>query len=157
MRTIEERFWSKVDRREPHICWPWLARRNGKGYGQIWFDNRMEQAPRAAWQLAVGPIPEGLKVLHTCDNPPCCNPAHLYVGTIADNHADMVRRGRQVLPPIGERHWNSKLKEADVLAIRALKAQGVPTKDVAVMFGVNRSTIKIIIRGITWKNCYATQ
>ena len=90
--TIQERFWSKVDRSGK--CWLWTASRNSSGYGK--FDG--EGAHRVAWRLAYGVIPYGACVLHRCDMPRCVNPAHLWLGTQADNVADMVAKGRQRKP-----------------------------------------------------------
>jgi hypothetical protein len=91
------RFWEKVDRRGFFDCWPWLGVRDHKGYGQFSTGGRaggMHGAHRFAVQLTGATIPAGMFVLHHCDNPPCVNPAHLYVGTNADNMRDMWARGR---------------------------------------------------------------
>lgn len=95
MMTTEERFWSKVDRSGgPDSCWPWLAGRMRAGYGNFWMDGHEKLAHRVAWELTNGPIPIGLCVLHRCDNAPCQNPIHLWLGTKADNSRDMVSKGR---------------------------------------------------------------
>lgn len=95
-RPFAERFWEKVDRRSPDECWPWLGRaRTSFGYGAFAIGrDRANRAHRIAWELTNGPVPVGLSALHRCDNPPCCNPAHLFLGTQADNIADMVAKGR---------------------------------------------------------------
>ena len=94
-KTWQERFWAKVDRSGgPDACWIWTGGRKGRGYGEFYKDHRLLGAHRVAWELAIGPIPNGLDCLHSCDNPPCCNPAHLFLGTQADNNADMVAKGR---------------------------------------------------------------
>jgi hypothetical protein len=98
-RPLEERFWEKVARRALDECWPWLGARDRKGYGAFMMTGEGVRkhrvtASRLAYELAVGPIAEGLAVMHRCDNPPCCNPAHLVAGTIADNNRDMVVKGR---------------------------------------------------------------
>jgi hypothetical protein len=80
-KTLEERFWAKVDKSGgPSACWLWTASTN-KGYGQLEIDGRPEGAHRIAYKLSIGPIPNGLSVCHSCDNPPCCNPSHLFLGS----------------------------------------------------------------------------
>lgn len=95
--TTEERFWPKVDIREVEECWEWMAFRDKDGRGLFYVDRYRgnDAAHRVAWELTWGKIPEGLIVRHfVCDNPPCCNPFHLALGTMADNTADMMRKGR---------------------------------------------------------------
>lgn len=89
----KEAFWSLVDRRDPDECWPWTGNRNGAGYGRFSFAGRRVIASRAAWYFAHGTQPT-LFVCHSCDNPPCCNPAHLWLGTSFDNLQDMAAKGR---------------------------------------------------------------
>jgi len=93
---LAERFWPNVDRREPEACWPWLAGTDAHGYGAISDDDgKIQKAHRVAWTLAKGPIPEGLEILHHCDNPPCCNYEKcLFLGTQAENVRDMFSKGR---------------------------------------------------------------
>lgn len=85
-------FWSFVDRSGE--CWIWTGHRNAAGYGHISVDGKLVLAHRHAWTLENGPIPPGLDILHRCDNPPCCRPAHLRPGTDSDNALDRERRGR---------------------------------------------------------------
>src|SRR3990167_2228513 len=111
----EDRFWAKVDRTEGEkACWPWLAYCKPNGYGS-WGQNGY--AHRAAWQFTFGPVPRGLQVCHHCDNPCCCNPAHLFLGTPRMNMQDMIVKGRK-RPARGERsHW-ARLQQSSVQTIR---------------------------------------
>jgi hypothetical protein len=94
-RPVEVRFWEKVDRSGgPDVCWPWLGTRDAKGYGHFSLELRMEKAHRVALRLSGVEVPATLLVCHHCDNPPCCNPAHLFVGTVRDNALDMIAKGR---------------------------------------------------------------
>lgn len=121
------RFWAKVDRRGPDECWPWTADRKARGYGRFMLDGKVRNASRVAYELLVGPIPEGLFVCHRCDNPPCVNPAHLFVATHLENNADMRRKGRGP---------NVKLTEAQVIEIRALRADGATLTAIGARYGV---------------------
>jgi hypothetical protein len=98
-QPVAERFWSKVDRRGAEDCWPWTARRDGCGYGTFKVDGKTVRASRQAWALTHGDLGAGQRVCHSCDNPPCCNPAHLWAGTQKDNVLDMVAKGR---------HWTQR-------------------------------------------------
>ena len=98
-RPVTYRLNSRLDRSDPEACWPYQGGHSQRsGHKQIWCEGGMRHVHRVAWEMAHGPIPEGLCVLHRCDNPPCCNPAHLWLGTIADNNADRDRKGRGVMP-----------------------------------------------------------
>lgn len=94
-------FWDKVERGGPDGCWPWTGRLTSKGYGEYSLRAKSIRAHRLALELSGVEIPTGMVVMHSCDNPPCCNPAHLAVGTTADNNRDMMSKGRF-------RHWQSK-------------------------------------------------
>jgi hypothetical protein len=89
------RFWRNVQKTAD--CWVWTGARSGAGYGQININDVLVFTHRFSWELHHGPIPDGLLVCHHCDNPPCCNPAHLFLGTPSDNMVDKIRKGRHLL------------------------------------------------------------
>ena len=145
-------FWAKVEKRGPDDCWLWTAGHNDKGYGSFGFRGRVQGAHRVSYILANGPIePSSLCVMHSCDTPLCVNPAHLSLGTRADNTRDMDRKGRRKPGGVkGERHHNIKLSEAQVAAIRAAYVPGVVRlKDLADQYGVSLShTCEIVNRKV---------
>lgn len=179
-KTPHEQLWGGVVRVEDGTsCWV-TSGNNGNGYTKlsIWTPDgtRREYAHRLAWEEANGPIPAGLDVLHTCDNPPCIRNdgerSHLFIGTAKDNSADMVAKGRNAAithperVPRGERHmsrtrpdalvrgeshWSHKLTEAQVLEIRSLYASGTSIRRLALVYSVARSTIQCIVHRRTWK------
>lgn len=138
---LHARFWSKV--RVTSGCWEWMSRRNSAGYGQLYMSEagrrKTWRAPRVAWLLSHGPIPPGLFVLHRCDNPPCVNPDHLFLGNTMDNAQDMMAKGRG---PSGERNGNARLTAADVQDIRDRLARGEATRSIARIYGVDPATIR---------------
>lgn len=152
-RTREERFWDKVDQQDPEDCWEWHARRHKQGYGLLseWDGSRRSRAlaHRVSWEIANGPISDGLHVLHRCDNPPCVNPAHLFLGTPADNSADMVQKGRHQR---GEEKPTAVLTEAQVREAHALYQSGMPLPSIAAALGVGKSCLSKIRREQTWSH-----
>jgi hypothetical protein len=120
-----------VDVRGADECWPFLNARDRKGYGRVFHRGKVRWAHRVAWELANGPIPEGMWVLHSCDNPPCCNPAHLRLGTPADNAADRDARGRR-RPPRGEANGRAKLSAEDVVDLRRARIRRDQRRDVGL-------------------------
>jgi hypothetical protein len=148
------RFWSKVDRADG--CWLWRAFRDRHGYGRYAVTARRPRfAHRYSWELANGPVPAGLCVCHSCDEPACVNPYHLWLGTHADNMADRGRKGRTAVG-VGERHGMSKLTEADVRTIRVELACGVLQAVLASRYGVGRTAISAIKTGKLWRHVEVT-
>lgn len=96
---IQEYFWSRVDRSGD--CWLWTASKTARGYGKLRVDGKQAYAHRVAYELTNGAIPDGLVICHHCDNPPCCNPAHLFMGTQGDNMRDRDAKGRLKAALIG--------------------------------------------------------
>jgi len=152
METLEERFWEKVDRRGPDECWPWIAGHFSNGYGSFRGPHgKTVLAHRLAFELVKGPIPDGMDVLHDCDNPPCCNPVHLWPGTQLDNNVDCASKGRAV-NPCGEMHGNAKLTWQKVREMRERYALGGVTQDaLGREYGVVQSGVSFIVRDRAWK------
>jgi hypothetical protein len=149
IRSPEERFWEKVDRKGPNECWLWTAGALSAGYGSFHYNGTFIGAHRFAWIVTNGPIPEGLFVCHRCDNPPCVNPAHLFIGSAADNIGDKVKKGRQSHARVlGERHGMAKLTESDVRAIRV--AQGLTQRQIAALYGVTHKVIGLVRNRLAW-------
>ena len=146
-KTLADRFWAKVDRRGAEDCWLWTAATNEHGYGVMRPGGQRSgptvKAHRVSLILAGVDI-DGLVIRHSCDNPPCVNPAHLSVGTKAENSADMVARGRS---PRGSRSGASKLTERQVAEIRARQAAGELHRVLAADYGVSRVTITNLVTG----------
>lgn len=143
----ETRFWRKVDRRGPNECWHWLGSRIGPGYGEFWANGAKHISSRFSFELANGPIAAGLQVLHSCDNPPCVNPAHLTLGTALDNSRDMIAKRRS---PAGERNPMAKLRAEQVAEMRALATSGRAATDLGIRFGIAPSYVRAILRGERW-------
>jgi hypothetical protein len=152
-RTVGERFWALVDA-TGQGCWPWTGSKNPKGYGRCSaFGRGGLLSHRVAWALTNGDIPPGLVVRHRCHNPACCRPAHLLLGTQAENIRDSVRDHRHTF---GERNGNAKLTEANVLAIREAKASGFGSTELGRRFGVTEALIRQVCKGIGWKHVAGT-
>lgn len=129
-------------------CIEWTGHRCSQGYGRIQVNHKDMRTHRLAYELAYGPIPEGLVVRHKCDNPPCINPSHLEIGTQKDNIRDRDERGRTYVPA-GEDSPHSKLTDEDV---RLILESSDTLKALGARFGVNSSSIFAIKNGRTWKH-----
>ena len=147
--SLEQRFWMKVDKREPDECWEWLAGTTGEWYGVFNRGDspRVEAAHRFSWEIHNGPIPKGMCVLHHCDNPICVNPRHLFLGTQTDNNHDRDQKERQAR---GARAGSSKLTKKKVCRVRRLLKEGWSQSKIARLMGVSQVTIHSIDAGKTW-------
>lgn len=147
--TIEQRFWKKVEKRAPNECWP--AKANWKRYGNMRVPGvgKCVGLHRVAHMLFIGPIPPGALVMHACDNPKCCNPAHLGIGTHLDNQRDMIAKGRKITKGSrGEDSYKAKLSEEDVRYIKSHPE--ISNTDLGEKFGVVPNTIRAIRIGRSW-------
>lgn len=151
MLTMEERFFNKINK--TNSCWLWIASTMKRGYGQFRVAGKMLYAHRVSYELANGPIPDGLFVLHNCHVRSCVNPAHLRAGTAQENMDDMINAGRQVRVR-GIRHGLAKLTEQDVLEIRAIyeTVSGITQQQLADKYSVDRSAISEIVNRKRWSH-----
>jgi len=159
---ISQRFWSKVQVTD--TCWLWVGCRHKRGYGQFKVGRDALKAHRVSYELSVGPIPQGLCVLHRCDNPPCVNPAHLFLGTQQDNIADCCMKGRATkgFPkgPMNPRYGRPRsgalapsavLTASQVNEIRSRYEAGTITQlRLCAEYGVSRSAIQRVLYRKTW-------
>ena len=136
----------------PNGCLEWQGATDRNGYGQIHQgiprSKKLVKTHRTIWETANGPIPKGLCVLHTCDNPPCCNIKHLWLGTDADNNADMINKERNI-SSLGEENGRAKLSWEQIPNI---KSDNRFHRIIAAEYGVDRTTIARIKTGKTWRN-----
>lgn len=169
-------FWSRIRRSGDDKCWLWSGAQNSRGYGTVgWRDpntgvKTMYSSHRLAYHFTHGAPPAGMCVMHICDNPPCCNPAHLTLGTVAENNRDRAAKGRNAKPgtgklanrdttnqPRGSQSPRAKLTEDKVRRIWAELEAGHKTQyQIAEAFGVSQSTIMTIKTGRHWKHVRPT-
>lgn len=170
-REPAERFWALVNQTDS--CWLWIGAKSPKGYGRFCVRHGYTtEAHRFAWELAHGPIPDSLCVLHNCpngDDPSCVRPDHMWLGTIAQNNRDMADKGRASriakavgdkngahthpdLVPRGEQHGKAKLTETMVKLIRAEYAAGVSSNELARRLNVTRGAIGHVVKRTNWKH-----
>jgi len=147
---LDQRFWTKVRRREDDACWLWIGcvrrTRGSPLYGRFHLSGKNGYAHRVAYEIAHGPVPEGLVVRHKCDNSLCCNPAHLEVGTQRENAMDCIERGRAHRAR-GSRHPRAVLTEATVKSIKVALALGTPRSELAKKHDVSFAAIAGIDKG----------
>jgi hypothetical protein len=153
------RFWTKV--KKTRKCWLWTGCTSDFGHGTIRVQGRLYRAHRVSWEIANGDISEGLCVLHRCDVPACVRPEHLFLGTKADNTADMMQKNRgRYVTHRGEAVGTAKLTRSQVADIRRRygpppgrgRSRGKPTQhDLAAEYGVSQGTIGFIVREETWE------
>ena len=160
--TPQERFWQKVSKERD--CWEWTANKNNKGYGMFSYRpirRHKVLAHRLSYEWAKGSIPEGMCVLHTCDNPGCVNPEHHWLGNKSDNAKDMHAKGRWSMDPSkyqtpphfqGAGCWNAKLTDALVKKYRKQLAEGKPLRQLARDTGLDRKTLMAMRDRKSWKH-----
>jgi hypothetical protein len=150
---IKERFWPKVDIKSPEECWNYMGPYEKHGYGIVTLFAKPRVrwlAHRLAWTLSNGEIKDGLDVCHKCDNPPCCNPNHLFTGTALDNVRDCISKGR-ARKAQGEKHASAKVTARQVIQIRSMKGTAT-CREIGKLFGLTKSGVQHIMSGLKWKH-----
>lgn len=160
MKTVEERFFEKVHINTTSGCWDWTGAKFRHGYGAVKIKRKMKRSHRVAFQWFRESIEVGNCVCHECDNPSCVNPHHLFQGTVLDNNRDKMHKGRHYAH-FGVDHWNSKLDERSVFAIRKFLEKHPATNSqksssrgsvsfLSRWFGVSRCVIRRAAERSTW-------
>jgi transposase len=151
-----DNFYTRVLKNPGDGCWQWCGPKNNKGYGYTYIRElgRRMTTHRASYTLRYGEIPEGLWVLHRCDNPACVKPSHLFLGSPKDNVHDMIAKGRanRGNRPKGENHAYSKLSDATIIAIRTDYVAGVSIDRICEAYSVSRNSIHDYTGGRSWKH-----
>jgi len=150
-------FWSKVEIKDSiKDCWEWLGAKKSTGYGNVRINKKYLLAHRVSFELTHGEIPGKFIICHVCDNPGCCNPAHMMLGTVKSNCYDMIMKNRHQFTKnkaVGERNHNTKLTTADVIEIRRIYSLKILNQyQLASKYGVAQSSIGAIIRNKTWRH-----
>lgn len=148
-RPLEEcksTFWTRVATGPPEICWNWTGTRSNCGYGQYYAERKHVRAHRFAWTITYGSPENGLCVCHKCDNKLCCNPSHLFLGTLGDNNRDRDQKGRTA------RGCNKSTSKFTAEQIRWMRRSGLPRKELARMFKVDITSIRAILLGISYRD-----
>lgn len=153
MISLQQKLLSKIALSTETGCWEWTACKFKNGYGKIRDGKDMRRAHRVSYEVFRGSIPQGQVVCHGCDHRGCINPNHLFLGTQAQNMADMTAKGRR-RGLRGSTNSQAKLSETDVLAIRS--SNGIKHRDLAAQFGVHRTLISQIRSGKSWRHMSLT-
>ena len=149
---LEQRFWSKVSIGPKEHCWPWTGKAKVRDYAQIEIDYKNYLAHRIAYELTHGPLPPGIRILHKCDNPPCCNPSHLFPGTQHDNAIDARDKGRLYVTYGAACHFAKQSPEQ----VEEIRKSYIPYKTtrkmLATKFGISMSLVEKIVYGEAWRH-----
>lgn len=150
-KNKEQLFWEKIDKKDnPNECWNWIGA-STRHYGAGHYAGKTYRSHRLVWELTYGEIPEGMYVLHKCDNPKCCNPNHLFLGTQEENNRDRARKNRSA-HLIGGLNPNKRFNDGDIILIRTLYKEGMTQTAIGKLMGTGQGTIKDIVLNKTWKH-----
>ena len=149
--SVKARFETKFMAETNSGCWLWMGNIGKHGYGQFHLNGGCMAASRAAFQLYKGSIPEGMCVCHKCDEKTCVNPEHLFLGTQADNLADMFKKGRQNTPK-GVNHGHANLNDLQVISLRCDRLNGLSYSGISRKYGISISVAYKIVNLHSWKH-----
>jgi len=142
-KDVSQRFWAMVEKAGPNDCWTWTAWKHRKGYGYVRVKGRLLRAHRVAYELAIGPIPKGIRVLLRCDNPACVNPNHLFLGSHDDNVRDRVSKNRSAF---GERNGRAKLTQSQAEEIRRVYGRNqISQQELADEYGISKTQVRTLL------------
>lgn len=149
IKNKSEDVWKRIYKRNENDCWEWEGYKDKDGYGTIHLEYKTRRVHRIVYELTYGSIPNRLYVLHKCDNPSCCNPNHLFIGTVQDNSDDQKRKRRTT---VGDKHGRSKLTEKNILEIKRLYNTGdYYQSDLGKLFNISHQEISRIINNKRWR------
>lgn len=154
-KTLEQAFWAKVQKAGADECWPWTGAAGPSGHGQLRFRKKHTRATAVAWKFAHGDWPPtGKHLCHKCDNPPCCNPAHLFLGTPKDNMQDCIDKGRFrfLAPRRGVLNNKARLTWELVAEVRRRYSASETISELARLLGFARSTLREVVNGRNWQS-----
>ena len=152
---FERNFWGNINKGiDPEECDQWIGPKLRGGYGYMWYRGASLLPHRYIFEKVYGPVPPGMFVCHTCDNPACVNPEHLFLGTPKDNVQDMMRKGRQASSSQtahpGEKNGSAKLTGEEVKGIRQLLKGGTTQMEISVRYSISQQAISNIVLGRAW-------
>jgi len=145
--TLAEKLRARTAPADDKGCMLWKGMRNAKGYGLVSHEQRKQKAHRLVWEGMHGEVPEGMFVLHRCDTPSCVNLLHLWLGTAAENSADMAAKGRSKRGP---EHHNSRFTAEQIIEIREMRRRGLRWQEVSERFGIRKQYVYKIWRNEVW-------
>lgn len=149
MKPIRQRILESSTLNLVSGCWEWDKFKDAAGYGKIQINKTQVTASRASYKEFIGPIPKGLCVCHKCDNPSCCNPDHLFLGTHQDNADDKVAKRRSMH---GSIHYKATIDESQAMAVFEMIQSGATNSEIQAKLGVGKNIIQSIKAGFSWNH-----
>lgn len=150
-QKLIDKFWSNVQKGNPDECWIWIGSPSGNGYGQLRFEGVTYRSNVLSYLINKGNIPARMYICHTCDNPICVNPNHLFVGTPSDNAKDRQQKGRG-RPMDGENNSNNRFTKESIIQMRSMFQKGYLCNEIAHIFDTNPEYVRNVVKRKVWKD-----